>query len=117
MARASFAPQGGTQPRREASPEGGGRMIIGAAALSLAAAASTAAAPSRPDLPVCGPRVESACRVPDALTAAEARALLGGRASAWRLDNGTLQVVAAGDGPLDLCCTFQAPLRPTPGAA
>lgn len=83
------------------------------ASLMMAAAPP---APRPPDLPVCAARLEEPCRIPGALTAAEVRALLGDRGSAWRVEDGTLHVVGAGARPLTLCCTFQAPLRPVAGA-
>lgn len=87
-----------------------------AAALALAASDPPPPAAGTPDFPACAAVVAQPCRVPDALSAADARRWLGGRTSAWRIDGDTLKVVAAGAAPPRLCCTFQGTLDPVPGA-
>jgi len=88
-----------------------------AAALALAASAPPPTAAGTPDFPTCGPIVDQPCRIPDAISAADARRLLGDRTSAWRFDGDTLKVVAAGAQPPQLCCTFQGALDPVAGAS
>jgi enterochelin esterase-like enzyme len=70
-----------------------------------------------PDFPTCGSVIEQPCRIPNAISAADARRWLGDRDFVWRIDRDTLKVVAAGAQPPQLCCTFQGALDPIAGAS
>jgi hypothetical protein len=92
-------------------------MITSAAAVLALAASAAPPTAATPDFPTCGAVVDQPCRIPDAISAAEARRWLGDRESVWRIDGDTLKVVAAGAQPPRLCCTFQGTLDPVPGAS
>jgi enterochelin esterase-like enzyme len=55
--------------------------------------------------------------VPNSISAADARRLLGDHTSAWLIEGGTLKVFATGAQPPQLCCTFDGALDPIPGAS
>jgi enterochelin esterase-like enzyme len=92
-------------------------MITSAAAMLALAASPGPPAAGPPNFPTCGAVVEQPCRIPNAISAVDARRWLGDRDFVWRIDGDTLKVVATGTQPPQLCCTFQTALEPVPDAS